>query len=151
MLVFPRKQIRAVVIADYIRAAGYPGCICFSCGNASKALKDTGLEVVDISPIGDLQPTSKWWLPEEVYKVWPHLFDATSGHLPAFLMIRIAEAFKKQLGDLTGRIEVPTGSGETIQCLRWAYPKVEFVPMFNCGPGTQKDEQAPLLGIVCNG
>ncbi len=148
VLRFPNKQIRAIVIADYIKAADYKGCVCFSCGNASAALKETGLFVIDVSPGGDLQ-ARRWWLPEEIRRVWPDLFDATSGHLPAFLMIRIAAAFRKHLGNLEEPLyEVPTGSGETIQCLRWAYPSVFFSPVFDCGKGTERDERSPLLRIA---
>ena len=148
MLRFPNKRLRAKVIAEYVQASGYDGCICFSCGNASGELKNAGLSVVDVSPIGDLI-ANRWWQPEEIRKVWPNLFDATSGHLPAYLMIRIGVVFREHLGNLDeGPYDVPTGSGETILCLRWAYPDVAFRPVFNCGVGTERDDRSPLLSAV---
>ncbi len=148
MLRFANKKVRAEVIAAYIKEAGYRGCVCFSCGNASRALKDVGLYVVEVAPQGDLQSANKWWTPEEIHRAWPDLFDATSGHLPAFLMVRIGRAYRELLGVLEGQHNVPTGSGETIQCLRWAYPNVKFQPVFDCGQGTERHEQAPLLDAI---
>ena len=55
MLVIPAKAIRARVIADYCRDAGYRGVVCFSCGNASRELKKL-VYTVDISDIGELRP-----------------------------------------------------------------------------------------------
>src|SRR5262249_53823484 len=49
------KAIRAKVIADYVRAAGFRGVVCFSCGNASRELKKLIACTLDISPFGDLQ------------------------------------------------------------------------------------------------
>ena len=142
------KRLRAEVIREYILEAGYQGCICFTCGNASVALSQVRVVVVEVSPVGPLRP-GKWWRPEEVHRVWPHLFDATPGHLPAFLMVRLAKAIKLELGEhLQGEYEVPSGSGETILCLRWAYPNVVFHPIFDCGKGTEREPQAPLLPVV---
>jgi len=145
-LTFPeRKTIRANVIYEYVMEAGYRGVVCFSCGNAAKALRDAGLFVVEISPVGKLH-AGAWWQPEEIRKVWPDLFDATSGHLPVPLMVRIGNEFRKHLGELTTGEEykVPTGSGETILCLRWAYPLCSFKPVYNLDASTKYNEEAPL-------
>src|SRR6266480_652677 len=116
-LTFPHKQIRARVIADYVRQAGYKGVVVFTCGNAAKTLRDEGLEVVEVGPRGDLK-TEKWWTMAEIHKAWPELFDATSGHLAVPLMGDIAKAYRAHLGELpVGRYSVPSGSGETILCL----------------------------------
>lgn len=148
MLIFPAKRIRAVEVARYVRAAGYPGVVCFSCGNASQALKDQGLDVVDVSPRGVLMPL-RWWRPEEIRRCWPHLFDATSGHLPAHLMVTIGHAFRDHLGALPlAAYDVPTGSGETIVCLRWAYPGIKFTPVRDGGPATEYHPGAPLNDAV---
>jgi hypothetical protein len=149
-LVLPeRKAIRAQVVASYVGAAGLRGVVCFSCGNASAALRDAGLRVVDVSPRGDLV-AGRWWLPEEIAAAWPHLFDATSGHLPMPLMARLATAFRAAIGPLDGgRYDVPTGSGETITCLRMAYGATEFRAVYDDHePATRYDEEAPLSGVV---
>lgn len=145
-----RKRIRAALIADYVRAAGYPGVVCFSCGNASAALKGTGLFVVDVSPGGDLR-AERWWSPEDIHRVWPSLLDATSGHLTAPLMARLSDALKAHIGPLSARsiVDVPTGSGETIACLRWAYPAVTFRAVFDgTTPGTIYEPEAPLVAVA---
>jgi hypothetical protein len=109
------KRIRAGVIRDWCKYAGYPGgVVCFSCGNASAALEEAGLQVVNVSPTGSLVPT-QWWSPEQIHACWPHLFDATSGHLPISLMAKIGEAFACYLPALdVGPYIVPSGSGETL-------------------------------------
>ncbi len=148
MLTFPNKAIRAAVIAGYVRAYGQNRVVCFSCGNASRALKDVGLDVIDISRQGDLSPRD-WWTPERIAKVWPDHFDATSGHLPLFLMERLGEAFKLHLGPLHDAIyEVPTGSGETILCLRIAYPAKTFVAVYNLDDATRFEPSAPLNNVI---
>ena len=144
-----RKKIRADVIATYIKNTGIRGVVCFSCGNASAALKNIpGLYVVDISKTGDLKP-NRWWSCEEIRKCWPDLFDATSGHLPLWMMARIAESYYKFIGHLpSNKYLIPTGSGETIICLRLAYPNIEFNPIYNIGCGTEYNENAPLNKAV---
>jgi hypothetical protein len=147
-LTFPNKQIRAAVIAGYVRAYGQNRVVCFSCGNASRALKEVGLDVIDISSRGDLMPR-EWWTPERIAKVWPGYFDATSGHLPLFLMQRIGDHFRAHLGQLhEACYEVPTGSGETILCLRFAYPDRRFVAVYNLDEATQFEPSAPLNPVV---
>lgn len=147
MLNFPAKKIRAQVIAEYIKAAGYRGVVAFSCGNATRELKAAGLWVLDISPAGDLSPSGKWWTPAEIHAAFPDLFDATSGHLPAHLMIEISRRFRYYLGDDIDPL-IPTGSGETITCLRWAYPDKKLSPVRDIGQGTEYNENAPLNYIV---
>jgi len=125
---FPHKQIRSRVIKGYVDAAGYRGVVVFSCGNSAAALREQGLEVVEVGPSGELK-TAKWWTQAEIHRAWPDLFDATSGHLSVPLMCDIAKAFRAHLGDLPGaeRYTVPTGSGETICCLRVPSSKEEKV------------------------
>lgn len=148
MLTFPNKQIRAAVIAGYVRAYGQNRVVCFSCGNASRALKEIGLEVIDVSSQGDLMPRD-WWTPEKIAKVWPDSFDATSGHLPLFLMQRIGEHFRTHLGPLhEPAYEVPTGSGETILCLKFAYPDKRFIAVYNLDDATHFEPSAPLNPVV---
>jgi hypothetical protein len=146
---FPHKQIRARVIAEYIRQAGYKGVVVFTCGNAAMTLRDEGLEVVEVGPRGDLK-TDRWWTMAEIHKAWPDLFDATSGHLAVPIMGDIAKAYKEYLGELkAGRYSVPSGSGETICCLRIAYPLLTFDPAYDDSkPETSRHEDAPLNPIV---
>jgi hypothetical protein len=146
---FPHKKIRAQVIADFVRAAGYRGVVVFTCGNAAQTLRDEGLEVTEVGPRGDLK-TDKWWTMAEIHRAWPDLFDATSGHLAVPLMGDIAKAYHAHLGDLpVGRYSVPTGSGETVTCLRIAYPLLTFDATYdNTKPETTRHPDAPLNAVV---
>lgn len=148
-LTFPHKQIRARVIAEYVRQAGYRGVVVFTCGNAAKTLRDENLEVVEVGPRGDLK-TDKWWTMSEIHKAWPDLFDATSGHLAVPIMGDIAKAYKEHLGALKpGRYSVPSGSGETVLCLGVAYPQLTFDPTYdNSKPETTRHDNAPLNTFV---
>ena len=151
-----RKEIRSALIGRHVVAGGYRGAVIFSSGNAARALRswvgmNGNIYVVEVSPAGPLQP-GKWWTPEEIHRAWPDLFDATPGHLPLPLMAQLARALAAQQGDLgQGPYLVPTGSGETILALRWAYPRTEFVAAYECGQGTEYDEEAPLNQLVAAG
>jgi len=151
VLRFPNKALRARVIANYVRTAGYRGVVVFTCGNAARALRECGLEVVEIGSRGDLQ-TQKWWKAAEIHRLHPDLFDATSGHLPACLMVEVGKAFREHLGDLQpGQYAVPTGSGETIMCLRAAYPDPDIVfhaAYDDSKPETTRDPMNPLNDFV---
>ena len=149
-LEFPNKKIRAEVIKEYVVKAGYKGVVAFSCGNATKALREVGLRVIDISPNGELI-ANKWWEPYEIANIFEGYFDATSGHLPLFLMIKIAKEFKKYLGELPDwHYRVPTGSGETIICLKMAYPDKYFFAVYNLNEATKYNKEAPLNFIIDN-
>jgi len=148
MLKFPNKKIRSAAILKYMQDAGISGAVCFSCGNASRELKKAGADVFDVSPFGCMRP-NKWFTPAEIKKIWPDLFDATSGHLPLFLMIEISKLYKSFLGELENlEYNVPTGSGETIFCLRMAYPKIKFKPVYNLDSATRYNSEAPLNYLV---
>ena len=151
VLRFPNKRLRAHVIAEYVRVSGYRGVVVFTCGNAATELRERGLEVVEIGARGDLQ-TKKWWKAAEIHRLHPDLFDATSGHLPACLMVEVGKAFREYLGDLQpGQYAVPTGSGETIMCLRAAYPDADIVfhaAYDDSKPETTRDPMNPLNEFV---
>lgn len=149
VLRFSAKQIRSSVVAGYVRAAGYRGVVVFSCGNSAAALREQGLDVLEVGPRGVLK-TDKWWTPAEIQRVWPELFDATSGHLSAPLMGDIAKAFRAHLGELPAApYTVPSGSGETIFCLRAAYPLLDFQASYDDSkPETQRHPNAPLNPFV---
>lgn len=149
MLNFPAKRIRSEVIAAHVRSSGLPGVVCFSCGNASRALKATGIYVVDVAPGGSLESPSVWWTPSEISRAWPHLLDATSGHLPLWLVTRIGDAFKEHLGDIgRGPHRVPSGSGETVLALALAYLNADFVAVYGGSNATRYQEKAPLNMLV---
>jgi hypothetical protein len=148
MLIFDNKEIRAKVIRRHVISAGYKGVVCLSCGNASAALKKEELNVIDISPRGILLP-NKWFTPAEIHELFPDHFDATSGHLPLWLMEKIGAAYRANLGDLDDFQEVPSGSGETIICLSLAYPKHTFIAVYNNNkPETEYSPDAPLNAVV---
>ena len=147
LLRFPHKKIRAAVIKEYMQECGYKKAVCFSCGNASTALKDAGVDLLDMSPYGDMI-AQRWFTPSEIMKWFPDSLDATSGHLSIELMSKIGKAFKEYLGELPQVNYIPTGSGETITCLKMAYPDKEFVAVYNIDQATEYSEQATLNGLV---
>ena len=150
LLRFPHKQIRAAVIADHLRRAGRAaaGVVCFSCGNASAALRAAGLDVLDVGPRGALQPRH-WWTEAEIAKAFPTMFDATSGHLSTALMLRIGQAYRAHLGELPPAVYVPSGSGETAVCLALAYPERRIHAVYDdSDPATTWNDAAPLNTLV---
>ena len=147
LLQIENKKIRAQVIKEYLQDKNYDGVVCFSCGNATRELKAVGLNVIDISPNGDFIP-NKWFKPSEVHKVFPTYFDATSGHLSIELMLLIGEAFKQALGDIPQVNYVASGSGETLTCLKLAYPEKDFIAVYNLNDATKYEEQATLNTLV---
>ena len=123
------------------------GVVCFSCGNATRELKNIGLNVIDISPQGDLIP-NKWYKPSEVAEVFTNYFDATSGHLSMEIMQMIGDEFKKALGNIPQTNYVATGSGETLVCLKLAYPSKDFIAVYNIDKATEYNENATLNNLV---
>ena len=144
---FPNKRIRAQVIADYMRANGYSRAVCFSCGNASRELALAGVDVLDISPTGDLQAL-RWFTIAEVAAAFPGRFDATSGHLPFDLMGALADAYRGHIGQLPDSVALPTGSGETLVALKMAFPQSSIQAVYNLDAATRYEEGAPLNRLV---
>ncbi len=148
LLRFPHKRLRARVIKSYMKEAGYDRAVCFSCGNAARELQDAGVETLHIGKHGVLTPR-KWFQQAEIQKVFPHYFDATSGHLPADAMYALSLAYREYLGELREECYyVPTGSGETIVCLKMAYPRVNFAAVYDLDEATEYSEWCPLNAIV---
>ncbi len=150
------KVLRAAVIDNYMMGAGIGKAVCFSCGNAARALAGRGINILEIGPQGQLQSV-RWWTPAEIHLLWPDRFDATPGHLPLFLMLHIAMAIRDELGviqiegaDYPGvGLHVPTGSGETIMCMHLAYPAYKFVAVYDDNhESTRYFAGAPLSGVV---
>lgn len=147
LLKFDNKFIRAQVIKKFLINKKYDGVVCLSCGNATKALKKVGLYTIDISPNGDFN-ANRWFTPSEINTIFPTYFDATSGHLSLEVMQLIGEAFKEQLGELPDVNYVPTGSGETLVCLKLAYPNKKFIAVYNLDDATKFDDKATLNSLV---
>lgn len=147
-LEFPNKTIRSQVVLDYAINAGYQGIVIYSCGNASNELIKLAQGQIEI-----IAPQSDTWLSqEEIAKKYRGYFDATSGHLPLFLMQRISNEYRAWFDDRgglpSGNLVVPTGSGETIVCLQIAYPDRSFVAQYNVDRGSQYNDEAPLNDFV---
>lgn len=148
LLRFPHKQIRADIIKDYMREAGFTKAVCFSCGNAARALEAAGVDTVHVGADGELNP-NKWFTQARISKVFDGYFDATSGHLPIELLLRLAAAYKKHLQDKLGDVVyVPTGSGETLVCLKLAYPNKKFIAVYDLDKATEYSKDAPLNKFV---
>ena len=147
----PAKRLRAAIIANHMARAGVPRAVCFTCGNAAAALRMAGVDVLEIGTDGALVPT-RWWTPTEVAKHFPGAFDATSGHLPGWMMIDLAAAFRRHLGAMTpptGAIDIQSGSGETAFCMALAYPRINIRAMYNDAyPWSTFSEHAPLNSAV---
>lgn len=139
-----QKRIRARVIKDYLNGIGTNECVCITCGNAAQALVDIGVNVTAV-----VKP-KVWYTPEEIHHKFGKLFDATSGHLPMFLMARIADELKKHFppGVIGDSMHLATGSGETFVTLRMAYPFKHIIPVYNLDAATEFHERAPLNDLV---
>lgn len=143
-LVLPSKSIRAKVIKEH----GIKRCICFTCGNCAQALRNEGIDVVEVGNRGLIKPT-RWLTLKEIYQIKGDLFDATSGHLSIPMMVEIGNQLKKYLGHLKEKFYyLPTGSGETLVCLSMVYPKVKFRAVYGTKGSIRFNKEAPLNKIV---
>ena len=146
LLRFPHKAIRATCIKEYMKGR-YERAVCFSCGNAARELKAAGVDTLHIGPEGELDPR-RWFTQREISLMFPGYFDATSGHLPAELMAALGEVYKRHLGELPQKVYVPTGSGETLVCLKLAYPEHDFIAVYNLDKATEYSPNCPLNKYV---
>jgi len=118
------KKIRSKIIKEYIKKVGINKVVCFTCGNATQFMRDEGIDVLSLGENEDLNPCY-WWTQEKINKTFKNYFNATSGDLPLFLMYKIANKLKKELGNYkSGKIKI--GSGETALCLKLAFPKAKI-------------------------
>ena len=148
------KHIRAHVIRDYLYEKDKYNnkVVCFSCGNASRALKDVGLDVLDIGEHGDLKP-NHWFTQKEISEIFSNRFDATCGHLNMELMNELSLVYKDVLKEYMHQNRhkdywVPTGSGETLVCLKMAFPEKNFHAVYNIDDATRYNNNAPLNQLV---
>lgn len=150
-IAYKAKRARARVIARYMERNGIRRCVCFSCGNACDALIADGLDCVAIAPERDLR-AERWWTMEEIRQTFPTAFDATSGHLPVDVLLDVADAFRSEFAGLFEEgceYIVPTGSGETILCLKLAFPRIFFRAEWVRGiPALEPEPLAPLRPFV---
>ena len=146
LLRFPHKKIRAAVIKEYMKGV-YSRAVCFSCGNAATELEKAGVDVLHIGAHGVLAP-QVWFTQVQVQHTFPGYFDATSGHLPIELMQQVGNAYRTHLGQLSSPVYVPSGSGETVVCLKLAYPEIDFVAVYNLDEATEYSPHAPLNNLV---
>lgn len=147
LFTFPNKALRAQAILAYMALTGREMAVCFSCGNASKALKKEGVKTLDISATGDLI-ANRWFQQYEVAKYFPEYFDATSGHIPVECMLDVARRFKEYLKKIPDEIYLPTGSGETLVELKLAFPETRINAVYNLNDATRYDEECVLNGLV---
>lgn len=145
------KAIRAEVIKNHMHENGYKRCVCFSCGNATRMLKAAGVDCVAVAPNGDLN-ACRWWSMEEIKQVFNGCFDATSGHLSTEVMQKLAKAYKGAFAPCFkagATYEIPTGSGETILCLKLAFPNTNFIACWdNNQPACAYESAAPLVPVI---
>ena len=150
LLTFPHKKIRSKVIREYING-NYNKIVCYSCGNAGRALEELKLDVLHIGEEGILD-TNKWFSMKEINHYFHEYFDATSGHLNIELMQLISKEYLKYFGKNKFKpnqeIYIPTGSGETLVCLKMAYPQTKFIAVYNLGKETEYNPNAPLNKLV---
>lgn len=150
---FPHKMLRAEVIKEYV---GDKKVVCFSCGNASSELQFAGVNTLCIGGYnGKFQPTH-WFTQKEISEVFPDYFDATPGHLSVELMKLIAKKYREYLDKYNllneNEYDIMCGSGETLICLKLAYPGKKFNAVYNVSgyeKETEYNENAPLNELVC--
>lgn len=147
LFVRPFKLMRSVAVKRYMEDAGYSTAVCFSCGNAVDALRSVGVDVVGISPNGEYE-ARRWMSPAEVHRHFPLFFDATSGHLPMGVMRDVAGIFKSDILDVPDEIWLPTGSGETLVCMKMAFPDISIHAVYDINDATAYNDGAPLNGLV---
>jgi len=140
------KRIRAKVIKEYLLKIGVNHCVCFTCGNGSKYLRAERLVVTSVGDNEELKP-NHWFSFFEIAEKFK-MFDATSGHLPYPLMVEISKELKKELHLTQKTYIIPTGSGETIVCLKMAFPNITFIPKYNTCDSTKFNPEAPLNRLV---
>jgi len=145
------KKIRAFIIKSHLDKLGLDTCVCFTSGNATRFLRRAGLKVVSIGNKEDLS-SNKWFSYTDIQKSFNGLFDATSGHLPLPFLNEISSRLKKEYAGFFNKDKIypiKIGSGETILCLKLAFPEISFEPIRIKGYAPTKfDKEAPLNDLI---
>lgn len=148
---FDFKFHRAAVVQRYLSESGKaPRVVVVTCGNSARKLRKVGLSVYEIGVQGPLVPT-RWLTPEDIAQAFPNRFDATSGHLPLFLMLRVAAMLRAKhpegidIARTGGRIHVPSGSGESAVITALAFPGAQVVAVFNNSKPDTKYESGNVM------
>lgn len=142
------KKIRAEVIAEYLKG---DLAVCLSCGNAARELKAAGVNLIPID--GQTLEAKRYITPEEIRRMFPTAFDATSGSLPPFLMERIADRIEGEIGRKIRNKEliVPIGSGELIAALLQFHNKHDIIGIYsNEYDPTDQRIPSPLTKTIRN-
>ena len=127
-LTFPhRKEIRARIIKAWLSFTGKEAVVACSCGNATRAMHDLGLEVLDLSPRGAMAP-NRWLDAGWMAKNFPRHLDATPGHMPLVFLHDLAVTYQR-LPDLLNQVK----------------PGDEYD---DHAPATKRDSKNPLNAIV---
>jgi len=145
------KNIRAIVIKKHLYCIKQDKCVCFTCGNASKFLRKIGLNVISVGNKEGLIP-ARWFSFTDIQNSFNNMFDATSGHLPMPLMDNISLQLRKKLKNKFEKDKkywIKVGSGETIICLKMAFPHIKFIPyrIKDFAP-TEYNANAPLNNLL---
>lgn len=147
------KKIRAEVIFDYLKESNKPlKVVCFTSGNSAKFLREQGIKVLAYGN-NETNKITHWFSFSEIAKQFK-VFDATSGHLPFPLMKEISKRLYN-LKPLKNKFQyrklypIKIGSGETIICLKMAFPKINFYPIrIKDFKPTEYHRLAPLNPLV---
>lgn len=125
------KSIRSEIIADDIRKKNLDGAVCFSSGTALHYLREAVPYVLGVSDEnGDLR-ARRWFPMKEIKRIFPTLYDATSGHLTRETIIRCSERLKREVKcELTTAL-IASGSGESALIANYAFPECNFIPIFD--------------------
>ena len=117
------KRIRAQVIKEHMKALRIKKAVCFTCGNAGRALQEAGIPTTTVGPNEEIKATH-WYSQAEIARTFPDHFNATSGDIPLYLIAEIGRRMREALGPTFRGGPVRIGSGETVVALAMAYPEL---------------------------
>lgn len=140
------KIVRTNVILDCVRSHKISeSIVLFSSGNAYKCLHDLHTNTMRLE-------SDDWVSQEYIRNTFPNSFDATSGHLSIELMNQIAKSLHDKYKDVLDENKtygIMSGSGETLVCMKLAFPQVKFVAIYDDNSEhTSYSEFAPLNKLV---
>lgn len=144
------KDIRSKIIKKYL---GNDKCFCFSCGNASRSLRNHDVNVIGISK-DDLLSSNR---EVDIYDsrfMFGDYFDATSGHLPMTLISEISKEIKKllpkEMFNNDKKILIPVGSGETMLCFMMLFDVKRLIGFYAENYRPIRFDMTPLKELITN-